>query len=122
MIGLKCSLSNLTDLTVNVQTEALSTRFSPSGSALYEPLKYEPCSNGKSISKIISQSPSPQRPACSVERATRLSSGEKAGPSSRELSMPDQMEGSGSCSVCEKNAFVLSNVPGKIGLLCSMCR
>ncbi|KAG0566225.1 hypothetical protein KC19_7G047300 [Ceratodon purpureus] len=108
-----------------VKSDVLSTKFSPSGSALYEPFKSAPCNNGKSVlvSEIISQSPSPERiAACSPERETRSSSGEQAGPSSRELLTPNQFEASGSCSDCKKTSYILSSVRGRDGLFCSMCR
>lgn len=106
-----------------VKTDSLSTKFLLSGSALYEPFKSAPCNNGKSIfsSENISQSPSPERTACALERATRSSSGEQAGTSSRELSTPNPFDQSGICSVCRKSSN-LNSVTGTNGLLCSMCR
>jgi len=96
---------------------------SPTGSSPRDDLKPESCKNGKSVvfSEIISQSPSPERGPSSVERTIRVSSGEQAGPSSRDLLTSNQFDQFGSCSICKKNCH-LNPVPGSDGRFCSVCR
>lgn len=104
-----------------VKTDSFSNNIrlhSPTSSAPHEDF-----GNGKITvsSETTRQFPSPEKSASSADRATRVSSGEQAGPSCRELSTPNQFDKSEGCSICKKTSN-LKNVAGKDGLYCSVCR